>query len=85
MSPAWSPDGSLIAFTRAGEENPRRAHLYLMQANGSGQTQITKTLASDWNPVWQPLPSRPECPFRTISTVGASPDAPSQTHLVIYF
>ena len=80
MSPAWSPDGGLIAFTRVVEEDPRRAHIYLMKANGSGQHA-----GSDWKPVWQPLPSRPEYPFRTISTVGASPDAPSQTHLVIYF
>ena len=63
MSLAWSPDGSLIAFTRAVEEDPRRAHIYLMQANGSGQMQITNTLASDWNPVWQPLPPVQNVPF----------------------
>jgi TolB protein len=49
--PAWSPDGSLIAFssTRDGEPD-----VYVMRADGSDVRRITDDPASDWAPAWSP-------------------------------
>jgi Tol biopolymer transport system component len=46
-SPAWSPDDRLIAFTRAGG-------LYVMNADGSGQRQVTQVDPDnpDSSPTW---------------------------------
>ena len=46
--PAWSPDGSRIAFVRSGD-------LYVMNADGSASTNLTSTFGSsvsdpDWSP-----------------------------------
>ena len=54
--PAWSPDGKQIAFTsdRSGTQNG--PSLYLMNADGSGQTQLTisgkeiRAYAVAWSP-----------------------------------
>jgi hypothetical protein len=46
--PAWSPDGSKIAFQRG-------AQIYVMNADGSAQTAVT-TPGFSTNPAWQPLP-----------------------------
>src|SRR4030095_4815512 len=44
--PAWSPDGTRIAFTRNGD-------LFIMNADGSNAVQ--KTFTNDvWKPVWSP-------------------------------
>jgi len=52
-SPAWSPDGKKIAFVsdRATGLNPQ---LYVMNANGSGQTRITRDAVTDGSPTWSP-------------------------------
>jgi len=49
--PAWSPDGSMIAFTRVVDS---RGDLWLMAADGSDQRQITEGEANDWAPAWTP-------------------------------
>ena len=43
VEPAWSPDGTKIAYTRIGCEPERRgAHcVFVMNADGSGQTNLT--------------------------------------------
>ncbi|MCH7806343.1 MAG: PD40 domain-containing protein [Proteobacteria bacterium] len=50
--PSWSPDGSQIVFqsTRAGDEN----QIFLMNADGSGVTQLTFTEAGNLTPVFSP-------------------------------
>jgi TolB protein len=50
-SPAWSPDGSRIAFVsyRDGQ-----GEIYVMNADGSGQTRLTAAPKDDVNPVWSP-------------------------------
>ena len=49
--PAWSPDGSKIAFmsNRDGDWQ-----IYVMNADGMGQTRLTTNNAVDWGPTWSP-------------------------------
>lgn len=56
-SPAWSPDGTRIAFIRStGDDRAPEADLWVMDADGSGQLQITSTgRAERWSaPSWSP-------------------------------
>jgi len=49
-SPAWSPDGKRLAFVRNED-----AHIYLVNADGSGLTALKNTSASSINrPAWSP-------------------------------
>ncbi|HEY3256708.1 MAG TPA: hypothetical protein VGJ91_22280, partial [Polyangiaceae bacterium] len=60
----WSPDGTKIAFTSWRDDpNPAtclpycRFDIYVMNADGSGQTNITQTPTDrEHYPTWQPLP-----------------------------
>ncbi len=49
--PRWSPDGRLIIFSsrRGGQEA-----LYVMRADGSGQTKVSRTKGISQHPVWTP-------------------------------
>lgn len=49
--PAWSPDGTRISFTSDRDGN---REIYVMNSDGSGQTNLTKDPADDRNPAWQP-------------------------------
>ncbi|HEV8340087.1 MAG TPA: hypothetical protein VGR25_10600 [bacterium] len=53
FNPAWSPDGTRIAFAsdRAGGNN---WDIYVMAADGTGVTRLTTHVALDWNPAWSP-------------------------------
>lgn len=46
---AWSPDGRYLAFVsdRTGD-----TELFLMRADGSGQTRLTRSPGADWRPLW---------------------------------
>jgi TolB protein len=59
-SPAWSPDGSRIAFTSDRDDSGRfNSHIYVMNADGSGVTRLTGN--SEWDdgfPAWSPDGSR---------------------------
>ena len=48
-SPAWSPDGSKLAFvsSRSGDEE-----IYLARADGSGVTRLTRSAGPDLSPAW---------------------------------
>ena len=51
FAPAWSPDGSRIAFS-SGRDGESEVHV--MNANGSGVTRLTNKLAFDRFPDWSP-------------------------------
>ncbi len=49
--PAWSPDGSKIAFATDRDGDPE---IYVMNADGSAQTNLTNYSGIDGNPAWSP-------------------------------
>jgi Tol biopolymer transport system component len=65
--PAWSPDGTKIAFTSDRDDN---REIYVMNPDGSGQTNVTNDPADDFAPSWQPVPASSGSP-----APAASPSA----------
>ena len=58
-SPAWSPDGSRIAFTSYRSYlQDDDLEIYVMNADGSGVVQLTANSAWDSDPAWSPDGSR---------------------------
>jgi TolB protein len=58
-APAWSPSGKQIAFIsdRDAKDPSGKDHemqLYVMRADGSEQTRLTKTATHDYDPQWSP-------------------------------
>jgi TolB protein len=49
--PAWSPNGQMIAFVSVRDGN---SEVYVMNANGSGQRNLTRNAAEDLLPAWSP-------------------------------
>ena len=53
FEPAWSPDGTKIAFASYRDLGPPQ--IYVMNADGSAQTRIsTSTAWADSQPAWSP-------------------------------
>jgi Tol biopolymer transport system component len=52
-NPVWSPDSTKVAFIGEPLEGGN-VDIYAVNADGSGQTNITKNAASDYSPDWQP-------------------------------
>ena len=59
-APAWSPGGTMIAFTRdtTASTSDAAADLYIIQANGSGLRRLTSNATDDDSPNWSPDGSR---------------------------
>ena len=51
QSPAWSHDGTRIAFVA---RVPQHSRIDVMDANGSHPRTLTMGQADAWNPVWLP-------------------------------
>jgi Tol biopolymer transport system component len=52
IDPAWSPDGTQIAFVGCGDCDT--SDLYLMNADGTGVSRLTHDDALDGSPAWSP-------------------------------
>ncbi|HZD79312.1 MAG TPA: hypothetical protein VE646_04640, partial [Actinomycetota bacterium] len=53
MDPAWSPEGTRIAFTRRPKLQAR-PDLFVMNANGRGRVRLTATPVAERHPAWSP-------------------------------
>ena len=49
--PAWSPNGSRLAFTSERDGN---REIYVMNADGTNQVRLTNIQAPDFRPAWSP-------------------------------
>ena len=50
-SPSWSPDGTRLAFSSTRDGN---AEIYVMGADGSAPSRITRNSVADVTPAWRP-------------------------------
>ena len=70
-TPAWSPDGTKLAFQLVDESTGVQiGDLYVMNADGSGRVNINSNPAYDTDPTWSPdgaqiafTRGRPTAPF----------------------
>jgi Tol biopolymer transport system component len=54
--PAWSPDGTKIAFSsNRGEKEETDYEIYVIDANGRDLKRLTHAPGVDWGPDWQTL------------------------------
>jgi len=53
-NPAWSPDGTRIAFD-SNIPGKLDQDIYVIHADGTGLTRLTDSPAADKSPVWQPM------------------------------
>ena len=51
QTPAWSPDGRKLAFVSRRDDS---SEIYVMNADGSAQENLTRQPASDSHPSWSP-------------------------------
>src|SRR5678815_4458496 len=54
QDPAWSPNGSKIAFTRNPHDDDGNVEIYVINADGTGQTNLTNNPALDITAAWSP-------------------------------
>ena len=52
--PAWSPDGTKIAFASDGARALNHGDIFVVNSDGSGRTNLTNDPASDDLPAWSP-------------------------------
>ena len=59
LGPSWSPDGNSLAFSRyspggPGDEDDEPNDIYVMNADGSGERNLTNSPADENSPAWAP-------------------------------
>jgi Tol biopolymer transport system component len=52
--PAWSPDGSKIAFVGERHTDEGILDIYVINSDGTGRTRLTSDLGNEYDPVWAP-------------------------------
>jgi TolB protein len=65
MSPAWSPDGNMIAFTSFGQHN---WNVCVMNSDGTGERRLSDNIGVDVFPRWSPDGSK----LAYISDIGSN-------------
>jgi len=59
--PQWSPNGCKLAFTRRASTYAESSEIFVMNANGSQQTNISRHPGvDDLAPTWAPIVKRTE-------------------------
>jgi len=53
--PAWSPNGSKIAYTACAGHLLNNCEIYVMEANGTNHVQLTDDSDADLHPAWEPV------------------------------
>jgi Tol biopolymer transport system component len=83
--PRWSPDGKKIAFSTDRDRNGTcffhectgwNGEIYVMNANGSGQTRLTNDPGADGSPTWSPDGTR--IAFSALRNVEGAVDEPNE-------
>ena len=79
-SPAWSADGTKLAFTRPGTAN--NDDVFVMSSNGKAQRNVTKTSPDDANPDWTPDGAKVTYDVSGTQVFEVNPDGTGMTRLV---
>jgi virginiamycin B lyase len=69
LGPAWSPDGTKIAFVRALPDQPRT--VYVARADGSSARPLLHSATNQLVPAWQPLGTAHDVKHSTAAAAGA--------------
>ena len=80
---AWSPDCSRILFVKNAYGGGAHSEIWVMNADGSGQTRLTDTIGG-WNPQWSPDGTRVlfiRHPFNPAEIWVMNADGTGQTQL----
>jgi len=54
MEPAWSPNGTKIAFRRVLDVVRGDSKIFVMDSSGANAARITNNFSLDGNPAWSP-------------------------------
>jgi Tol biopolymer transport system component len=54
VEPAWAPDGTRLAFTRADDTYPVYGEIYTVSSRGGNATRITSDFTEADSPTWSP-------------------------------
>jgi len=68
--PAWSPDGTKLAFAESNPSSGTADDVYTMNADGTGKTQLTDNIDHDYAPTWSPDGTK--IAFFSVRAVGDS-------------
>ncbi len=83
--PAWSPDGSQVAYSRGRREDGNWfSHIYAVNADGTGRTKLSSGDVVDSNPAWSPHGDR--IIFERLTWTGRNADGAlidADEHLVV--
>ncbi len=66
--PAWSPDGTMLAFT--SERADPQGDVWVVRRDGSHPRRVTTSAVLDESPDWQPIPFAPSLRHRPAEPCG---------------
>jgi WD40-like Beta Propeller Repeat len=71
--PAWSPDGTMIAFVGFAQVDPGFSDVFVVNADGTNERRLTYTEDFEWAPAWQPRPPVSQVPPSATASPEATP------------